>query len=106
MSPSSFCTPLPLDGDGRLPGAVSSEDDQDRADPSERHASGRDRPKAFNPFVAVADIPVINITGRIAVTGDELQLVVELQCVSRVCDHAVFVRALDVLHIVAAEDHR
>src|SRR5260370_21668502 len=43
--------------------------------------SRRDRPDAFDAVLPDADIPVVEVDGRVAMAGDELYLVAELQAI-------------------------
>src|SRR3954452_22154256 len=58
-----------------------------RPEPALIHcAPRRNRPDALDPVAANADIPVVKVDGRVAMTGHEAHLVAELQAVSRATD--------------------
>src|SRR6185437_362472 len=67
-------------------------------------SASRDRPDHLDLAVAHAHVPVMDVAGRVAMAGNELQLFVDTQNTAPVLDDAVLVRAVDVSHIVAAMD--
>ena len=70
MTPPQFCRVVPILG------AVSGR-------PSINRAAGGDWPELLDAIAADADIPVVEIDGRVAVAGDEAHLVADVEPVRR-----------------------
>src|SRR5262249_31821439 len=66
MTPPQSCRLVPILG------AVSGR-------PSINRAAGGDWPELLDALAADADIPVVEIDGRVAVAGDEAQLVADIE---------------------------
>src|SRR6516225_203913 len=72
----------------------------------EQFASRRDRKEAFDLAVSNADIPIMHVAGWIAVTGNQFQLLIDLQDTTRIGDHPVLIGTFDVFQIFPSKHFR
>jgi hypothetical protein len=72
----------------------------------QRFTAGADRPDHLDLLIANANVPVVDIAGRVAMTGDQAQFIPDLQCAVWIYDHAMLVRRSQVRQVGTAEDNR